>query len=347
VAEGWSVDADRLGVHRSLDPPGALPHIARVLDANGGPNDFEAELDVETLAVDATSFAAIRERSDGDPGRMAATIATIVAEHGKLQNPWTDSGGVLLGRVVRVGDRHVTPDLVPGEMVVPLASLIAIPLTLQSVGPVDPARPHVPVRGRAIVTGSMLCSRLPSDLAPDLALTALDVYPVASHVRALAGAGSHVLVLGAGHAGLLGVAASREIGGRGATVTAVDRDAAALARARAVDPAVRTLLADVTDPLAVARGLVEEGVPRADLTLLCASVAGAEGAAILATAHRGTVLFFSTATRFSAAALGADAVGAQPHLVIPNGLTDDRGQYAFELLGSNPALRDAFGGARW
>ena len=81
-------------MQRSLEPPGALPHIARVLDAASPANEYEAELDVETLAVDATSFAAIRRRSDGDPERMAATIAEIVAEHGKLQNPWTGSGGV-------------------------------------------------------------------------------------------------------------------------------------------------------------------------------------------------------------------------------------------------------------
>src|SRR5204862_2563874 len=107
--------------------------------------------------------------------------------------------------------------------------------------------------------------------------------------------------------------------------------------------ALRALQADVSDPRAVARGLAEQGVPRAELTLLCTNVAGAEGAAILATAPRGTIVFFSTATRFSAAALGADAIGTQPRLLIPCGLTDDRGEYALNLLRSTPVLREAFG----
>jgi L-erythro-3,5-diaminohexanoate dehydrogenase len=98
----------------------------------------------------------------------------------------------------------------------------------------------------------------------------------------------------------------------------------------------------VTDPLAVASGLAERGAARADLTLLCTSVAGAEGAALLATAPRGTIVFFSTATRFAAAALGADAIGSQPRLLIPQGLTDDRGDYTFELLRSIAPLREAF-----
>lgn len=340
----WSADAGRLGVHRSLDPPGALPHIARVLDAASPANEYEAELEVQTVAVDATSFGEIRRRSDGDPQRMAQTILAIVAEHGKLQNPWTGSGGVLMGRVRAVGEHHATPDLTPGETVVPLASLIAIPLSLQDVGPVDPASPHVPVRGRAIITGSMLCARVPRDLPRPVALTALDVYPAASHVRELAEPGAHVLVLGTGHAGLLAVAAALQAVGADGSVTAVDLAAGALERAREVEPGLRTLQADVTDPLAVARGLEAEGAPRADLTLLCTSVEGAEGTALLATRSRGTVVFFSTATRFAAAALGADAIGSQARLLIPCGLTDDRGEYAFSLLRESAPLRLAFGG---
>jgi L-erythro-3,5-diaminohexanoate dehydrogenase len=333
-------DAERLGVHRSLEPPGALPHIARRLDAALPANAYEAELAAEMLAIDATSFADIRRRSGGDPEAMADLIRSIVAEHGKHQNPVTGSGGVVLGRVTSVGADRVLDDLTPGELVVPLASLIAVPLELHEVGPVDPASPLVPVRGRAIVTGAMLCGRVAADLGATVSLTAFDVYPVASYARELALPGGHVLVLGAGHAGLLAVAAARLAVGSEGTVTAVDVRAAALERAREVDPAAITVRADVTDPL----GLAEQTAGPADLTLVCTSVPGAEGAALVATATRGTIVFFSTATRFAAAALGADAVGSQAKLVIPNGLTDDRGEFALELLRTVAPLRVAFGG---
>jgi L-erythro-3,5-diaminohexanoate dehydrogenase len=343
LVDGADAEARRLGIHRSVTPAGALPHIADVLDPSEPANEYEVVLDVERLAVDATSFRAIRERSDGDPERMADTIAAIVSEHGKLQNPWTGSGGVLLGRVRSAGPSAATPGLGTGEAVVPLASLIAVPLALDDVGPVDPAIPHVPVRGRAIVTGAMFCGRLPDDLPTAVALTAFDVYPAASHTRALATPGSRVLVLGAGHGGQLAIAAAREAVGPEATVVAVDVSSDALAHARAIDPAVLTIEADVTDPLAVTRALDARGAGRADLTLLCTSVHGAEGTALVASAPRATIVFFSTATRFAAAALGADAVGAQPQLLIPCGLTDDRGEYALTLLRSSPALRAAFG----
>jgi L-erythro-3,5-diaminohexanoate dehydrogenase len=343
VADSADPEARRLGIHRSVAPAAALPHIADVLDPGKPANEYEVLLDVEMLAIDATSFRAIRDHSDGDPERMADTIAEIVADHGKLQNPWTGSGGVLLGRVRSAGASAATPQLAVGEAVVPLASLISIPLALDDVGPVDPAFAHVPVRGRAIVTGAMFCARVPDDLPTTVALMAFDVYPAASHVRDLASPGERVLVLGAGHGGLLAIAAAREAVGPKGAIATVDVSPRALAHARAIDPAVLTVEADVTDPLAVARALDAVGAGRADLTVLCTSMQGAEGTALLASAPRATIVFFSTATRFAAAALGADAVGAQPRLLIPCGLTDDRGEYALTLLRTLPALRAAFG----
>jgi L-erythro-3,5-diaminohexanoate dehydrogenase len=225
--------------------------------------------------------------------------------------------------------------------VVPLASLIAIPLELEAVGPLSPSSPQVPVRGRAVVTGRMACASVPDDLPLGAVLTALDVYPAASHARAMAAPGDHVLVLGAGHAGLLAAAAAHEAVGEAGRVTALDASEAALARMRAARPATVTVLADATDPVAALAALGARGLPRADLTLVCTSVGGCEGTAILATDEAGAVLFFSTATSFPAAALGADSVSSTTRLVIPNGYTADRGSYALDLLRRDPALRAA------
>jgi L-erythro-3,5-diaminohexanoate dehydrogenase len=205
----------------------------------------------------------------------------------------------------------------------------------------------VPVRGRAIVTGRMPCAPVPDDLPLAVVLSALDVYPAASHARALAAPGAHVLVLGAGHAGLVAAAAAHGAAGPDGHVTAMDASEPVLTRMRAAQPApTTTILADAADTVAALQALHAHGIPRADLTLVCTSAPGCEGTAILATQERGTVLFFSTATSFPAAALGADAVGSTTGLVIPNGYTDDRGDYALELLRRSPALLAAFTGGR-
>jgi L-erythro-3,5-diaminohexanoate dehydrogenase len=175
-------------------------------------------------------------------------------------------------------------------------------------------------------------------------LTALDVYPAASHARALAAPGDHVLVLGAGHAGLLASAAAHEAVGPAGRVTALDASEAALAHMRDAQPATSAIRADATDTVGALAALRAHGLPRADLTLVCTSAPGCEGTAILATDEAGAVLFFSTATSFPAAALGADSVSSRTRLVIPNGYTDDRGGYALDLLRRDPALRAAIEG---
>jgi L-erythro-3,5-diaminohexanoate dehydrogenase len=316
--------------------------MADRLDASTPATSFEAEVDVEMLNLDATSFRQIRQACGGDPEAMAGRIQQIVAARGKMHNPVTGSGGVLVGRLSVLGTAFWQSGLALGQRVVPLASLIATPLLLEEVGPVDPTRPQLPARGRAIVTGRMSCAAVPCDLPLLTVLTAFDVYPAASHVRALARPGQHVIIIGSGHAGLAAVAASRAAVGTEGRVTVIDASSEALERAATVDAGAVTIVADATDTLAVARSFAAQGNPRGDLTLLCTNVGGCEGTAILLTNDDGTVLFFSTATSFSAAGLGADSLSSLAKLSIPNGYAPDRGSYLLELLRRSPPLLAAF-----
>ncbi|MHB1929632.1 MAG: L-erythro-3,5-diaminohexanoate dehydrogenase, partial [Acidimicrobiales bacterium] len=290
--------------------------------------------------LDATSFRQL-VAAHREPEAVAAAMRKIVAARGKMHNPATSSGGVLVGRLTRTGAAR-DDGLAVGERVVPLASLIATPLRLDAVGPVDPADPQVPAAGRAVVTGRMSLAPVPPDLPLSAVLTAIDVYPAPSHTRDLARPGDHVVVLGAGHAGLAALAAAREAVGTDGLLTVVDRSEPALDRARQVAPEVAVVAADATRPVEVAQALARLGRPAADLTLLCTTVPGCEGTAILLTAGTGAVLFFSTATSFSAAALGADALSATTRLSIPNGYTPDRGTYLLDLLRRTPALLAAY-----
>lgn len=295
---------------------------------------------VEALNVDATSFRQL-VAAHGTPAEVAAAIARIVSARGKLHNPATGSGGVLVGRLTSSGPAR-EGDPPPGSFVIPLASLVATPLLLEDVGPVCLESPQVPVRGRAIVTGRMACAPVPDDLPLEVVLTAIDVYPAASHTRSLAKPGDHVLVVGCGHAGLAALVAAREAVGRDGIVTAVDAAEGALSRARSLDEAAVVIRGDATAPNDIAREFSSLGLPPADLTVLCTTVPGCEGTGILLTAGTGTVLFFSTATSFQAAALGADSLSQTVQLAIPNGYTPDRGSYLLDVLRRTPRLLQMF-----
>ncbi len=94
------------GLHRSLDPPGVLPQAARRLDATPRALENEIAVSVRALSIDSASFRQLRETEAATAEPVGAQIARIVKERGKMQNPVTGSGGMLLGEVADVGARH-------------------------------------------------------------------------------------------------------------------------------------------------------------------------------------------------------------------------------------------------
>jgi L-erythro-3,5-diaminohexanoate dehydrogenase len=155
-----------------------------------------------------------------------------------------------------------------------------------------------------------------------------------------------VAILGAaGKSGSLSAAAARRAGASAVIgVVPHEREASALRVAASagggglVDEVV---IADATDPVGVSAAVRQAGGP-ADVTVVCVDVPGCEGGAILATAEGGTVVFFSMATSFSAAALGAEGLAADVTMLVGNGYTPGHAAYALELLRADAGVRGLF-----
>jgi L-erythro-3,5-diaminohexanoate dehydrogenase len=149
-----------------------------------------------------------------------------------------------------------------------------------------------------------------------------------------------VAILGAaGKSGSLSAAAAREAGARtviGLVPTQAEADL--LTKADLVDEVV---IADARDPAAVAESVRAAGGP-AQVTVVCVDVPGCEGGAVLATADGGTVIFFSMATSFSAAALGAEGVAADITMLIGNGYVPGHAALALDLVRAEPGVRQIF-----
>lgn len=330
---------DPYGLRRVISPAGALPQRADVLDPDLPLGEDEIAIDVEALAVDAASFRQLEAAALGEAGRIARDIAGIVRARGKLHNPVTGSGGMLLGRVAEVGPRHpAAGTLRPGDRIATLVSLTLTPLRLDRIRAVRPALERVDCDGRAILFASGAWARLPDDLPEELALSALDVCGApalaARHLRP----GQRVLVLGAGKSGALVLARARELVGSGGRLAAADRSREALAAVREAGLCDDALEVDATDALATLRAVEGAGGPF-DLVVSCATVPGTELAALLAVRDGGTVLFFSMATSFTAAALGAEGIGRDATLLVGNGYVPGHAEATLALLRRTPALR--------
>jgi len=331
----------QLGADRVLSPAGSLPQQAERLDPSGPVRPNEIEVAVERLCLDSTSFREIREHSGGDPSAMADRITEIVRERGKMHNPETDSGGVLLGTVTRVGEQRQNPPEA-GRRVVTLASLTLTPLRLDGVTRLDPGDPQVEVAGTAYICGRSGWAPVPDDLPLEVALEVYDVCAAGWQTRELAPPGGTVCVLGAGNAGKLVLAAARDSMG-GGMVAAVDIDADAVQRVQELGLCDVGVSADLRQPLSAVEALRAAGVPAADLTVVVVNATGCEPTAILATADGGSVLFFSMATSFSAAALANDGLARDVRMLVGSGYSPDGGAYAIDLARRSGPLRRALG----
>jgi L-erythro-3,5-diaminohexanoate dehydrogenase len=80
----------------------------------------------------------------------------------------------------------------------------------------------------------------------------------------------------------------------------------------------------------------------ADLVFVCTNVPGCEGGAVLSAADDGTVVFFSMATSFTAAALTAEGLGKSCTMLIGNGYVPGHADLALDLARSDERLLDRF-----
>jgi L-erythro-3,5-diaminohexanoate dehydrogenase len=336
----------RLGSHRVLEPKGALPQAAWRLDSTPRPYANEILCEVETLNVDSASFKQIGDLCEGDPHGIGAHILATVSARGKQHNPVTGSGGMFVGRVLEIGPALAArDDVAVGDRIASLVSLTLTPLQLDAVESVDTMTGHVHVRGKAILFESGIYARLPDDLPTPVALAVLDVAGAPAQVRRLAQPGETVCVIGAdGKSGLLACAQARErVGASGRVVGIVPNAQTSGARLLLEHAYADALVtADARDALAILEAVPGALPQLADLVVNCVNVSGTELASILCCREGGTVYFFSMATSFTAAALGAEGVGKDVTMMVGNGYAKGHADVALQTLRNHPPLKDYF-----
>lgn len=130
---------NKYGTHRVIEPKGVLPQPANKLDNNMDEiYDNEILIDVQTLNIDSASFTDIHNYAKQQAGE-GASEAKIMEEvkkemfynvelQGKHRNRRTGSGGMLLGKVEKIGDALKGKiDLKEGDRIATLVSLSLTP----------------------------------------------------------------------------------------------------------------------------------------------------------------------------------------------------------------------------
>ncbi|MTI66939.1 MAG: L-erythro-3,5-diaminohexanoate dehydrogenase [Firmicutes bacterium] len=333
------------GTHRVIEPKGKLPQPATKIDNDMGIYSNEILIDVQTLNIDSASFTQIKNQAGGDVEKIKEIMNSIVDERGKHQNPVTGSGGMLIGTIEKIGpDLKGKIDLKEGDKIATLVSLSLTPLRIDEILEVRKDIDQVDIKGKAILFESGIYAVLPTDLPENLALSVLDVAGAPAQAAKLVSPGDNVLVIGgAGKSGMLCLYEARKRVGVTGKVICLGHSEKSLERVRKADLADIYIKADATNATEVMEKVSKEtNGEMADVTINTVNVDNTEMSSILATKDDGLIYFFSMATNFTKAALGAEGVGRDTKMIIGNGYTKDHSEIALQIMRESKELRKIY-----
>lgn len=335
----------RFGTHRVLEPQGVLPQAAVKIDNTMTIRANEILVDVTALNIDSASFRQMEEEAGHDMEKVKAKILAIVSQRGKMQNPVTGSGGMLMGKVAKIGeDLKGKIDLQEGDALATLVSLSLTPLKIEEITDIKPEIDRVEVKAQAILFESGLYAKLPADLPENLVLAALDVAGAPAQTAKLVKPGDRVLILGAGgKSGMMCCYEAMKRVGPTGWVVAADRGEASRDLLLKNGFCHAYFAEDATKPVAVLEKALEANHQEEyDIAINVVNVQNTEMSTILPVKDKGIVYFFSMATSFTKAALGAEGVGKDVTMVIGNGYTKGHAEITLQELRESPKLREIF-----
>lgn len=338
------MQADIFGSHRVLEPIGVLPQAATRINSDPAIFSNEILIDVIALQPTSTAFNRIRKECNDNIEDIKRTILNLVKRQGKFQDPVTKSGGILIGKVSKIGkDLKLMEDLKEGDKIATLVSLSLTPLNIEKILEVNLDTDQIMIKGTAILFASGIFAKLPQDLPEKLAMAVLDVAGAPAQVRINVKAGDIAVVIGAGKAGILCLQEAMNRVGPQGKVICLEFDEYKCRIIRELGIAHHVIQANAQAPLETLDKYQEiMGDELADFTVNCVNVFDTEVTSVLLTKDTGIVYYFSMNTNFAKASLGAEGVKKYTRMLIGNGYYPGHSDITFEIMRNHPDLRNYF-----
>jgi L-erythro-3,5-diaminohexanoate dehydrogenase len=336
---------NKYGAHRVIEPKGLLPQAAWKISNDMEILDNEILIDVDALNIDSASFQQLKASNNNDVEKIKAKIVEIVNERGKMQNPVTGSGGMLMGRIAKVGSALIdTSNVNIGDRIATLVSLSLTPLKIHKILEIKMEMEKVLIQGQAILFESGIYAKLPSDMTDAVALAALDVAGAPAQTAKLVKPGDIVLILGAaGKSGILCSYEARKRVGPTGQVLGLVRNQDRARDLMDIGFCHSAVVADARNPIDVYEATLKiTHGKEVDICINCVNIPDTEMASILPVREDGIVYFFSMATSFTKAALGAEGIGKDVTMIIGNGYCKDHAIITLEELRESPRLQKIF-----
>lgn len=172
----------------------------------------------------------------------------------------------------------------------------------------------------------------------------MDVAGAPAQVNKLVKEGDNVCIIGGG--GKSGILccyqAMKNVGSKGKVIV-VEYSSKNADRIKELGLATHVIVADATNSIDIYNKVTEiVGENGCDVTINNVNVPNTEMASIMVTRDEGVVYFFSMATSFTKAALGAEGIGKDVNMMVGNGYTKGHGDLTLNIFRESKAMKDLF-----
>ena len=162
------------GLDRVLEPKGLGPATAWKLDNSYDLQKKEARINLERIHLEWDNFQQICNSCGFDESKIKAKIFDIIEKRGKLHNPFTGSGGVLIGTIDKIADVNPHKDLSVGDRIYCITSLSCVPIYIEEIKEIDYHYGQIACSGYAILFEASPVYKLDTDLGERYTLAAVD-----------------------------------------------------------------------------------------------------------------------------------------------------------------------------
>lgn len=327
----------KYGMARVKEPKYVLPTSAWRIDNNREILDNEMRVVVKKIHIETTNFRQILLEANDDDEKIKEKIADIVIKRGKLHNPVTDTGGVLYGRVEKIGEKYDNRlGLKEGDEIICTASLTTVPLYIDRITEIDRAYSQIDVEGYAILFDKIPLIKKPDNVPINLFLFMLDESGTLFTVAQNAKAKKNFLVVGNNiMLNLIYGCAIRRVAGDDAKIVCLlDKRMNIYAKGEGLDIFLGKVFSEIhyvniLRPMECIKGFGQDSL--FDLSINCADIPGAETINILATKDGGTVVFANLINNYNIALYITEATSKQLKIRCAEGYIEGYQEFDLEL----------------
>ncbi|MFV0517530.1 MAG: sigma-54 interaction domain-containing protein [Aminipila sp.] len=311
---------DTFGMSRVIEPKGSIPVTAWKIDNQREINDREIRINTRLVHMEKSSFNQICYECAYDEERIKAKIIDIIQKRGKLHNPFTDSGGMVFGKIEEIGStfKKIKPQYKVGDEVLCNTTITSVPLYIDEIESIDYNYGELNIKGYAILFENSPMFIKPSGLDLNYTMTTLDEAGSVYAINTMVEPGMRILIIGKDLVSTMVYIGSvkKALGNNCYILAIMDNEACGSLTPEQVEKFIlkyadKFRIMDVTNPIDALEEITSEDPQLMDFTINCEDLSGSEVLSVLMTKSKGSLYFTNLRNGYSKAILIAESMGKE------------------------------------